>query len=80
MNVWVVFRQDQHSQTMETLKLEPIQAFTGDDAKAVEQAAEDRAKELYQEQGGHFFISYAPTDIDFWAVNVPVVTNVEEAS
>ena len=78
MNVWVVFRQDQHRQTSETLRLEPIQAFTGGDAEAVKQAAESRAKELYQEQGGYSFIHYTPTDTDFWAVNVPVVTDVCE--
>lgn len=77
-HVCVVIRQDQHTQTSETLRLEVVEAVVGDDAEAVERKATKRADELNKSQGGRFFVDYTPLCIEFWTERAPVVT-IEES-
>lgn len=77
MHIWIVIREEKHSQTSETLKIEFVQAFTGDDEETVKQAAGRRVEKLMQEHGGYSFVDYTPLDTYFWAEKVPVIEYLE---
>lgn len=76
-HIWAVIRQVQHYQTSETLKIEVVQAVTGDSEEAVKRKAENRVAELEREQGGHSVVDYTPLYTFFWAANAPVITPEE---